>query len=102
MLNSERYETKEIAHIEVYGRHRGTMVAKMRNISVTGAFFEMSQSDYVPKQGDMLCVTIHLGSLKKSHVVHAQVVWNRGLGFGAQFMPKEEIVTRMISGKMSA
>ena len=94
-----RYDTKEIAHIEVYGRHHGKMVAKLKNISSTGAFFELSQSEYVPRRGDMLCVTVHLSSMKRSHVVHAQVVWGRGLGFGAQFVAKDELVTRMLQAK---
>jgi hypothetical protein len=100
-MTAQRFDTKEIAHIEVYGRHHGKMVAKLKNISMSGAFFELSQSEYVPRQGDMLCVTIHLGSLKRTHVVHAQVVWNRGLGFGAQFMSKDELVDKMISGKIA-
>jgi len=95
-MTAQRYDTKEIAHIEVYGRHHGKMVAKMKNISVSGAFFELAQSEYVPRQGDMLCVTVHLGTLKKSHIVHAQVVWNRGLGFGAQFVAKDELVAKML------
>ncbi len=95
-MNAQRYETKEIAHIEVYGRHHGKMVAKLRNISASGAFFELSQSEYLPKIGDMLCVTVHLGSLKRSHIVHAQVVWNRGLGFGAQFVSKDDLLSRMV------
>ncbi len=99
MTTALRFDTKEIAHIEVYGRHHGKMVAKLKNISSSGAFFELSQSEYVPRRGDMLCVTVHLGSLKKSHVIHAQVVWGRGLGFGAQFVPKEELVTKMLQGK---
>ncbi len=99
MTTALRFDTKEIAHIEVYGRHHGKMVAKLKNISSSGAFFELSQSEYVPRRGDMLCVTVHLGSLKKSHTIHAQVVWGRGLGFGAQFVPKEELVTKMLQGK---
>jgi hypothetical protein len=100
-MNSKRYDTKEIAHIEVYGRHHGKMVAKLKNVSSSGAFFELAQSEYVPRRGDMLCVTVHLSSLKKSHVLHAQVIWGRGLGFGAQFIPKEELVTKMLQGDVS-
>ncbi len=98
-MSSLRFETKELAHIEVYGRHHGKMVAKLKNVSSSGAFFELAQSEYVPRRGDMLCVTVHLTSLKKSHVLHAEVVWGRGLGFGAQFVAKEELVTKMLQGK---
>ena len=95
-MTAQRYETKEIAHIEVYGRHHGKMVAKLRNLSASGAFFELHQCEYVPRRGDMVCVTVHLGSLKKSHVMHAQVVWNQGLGFGAQFVTREDLLTKML------
>lgn len=100
-MTAERYETKEIAHIEVYGRHHGKMVARLRNISASGAFFELSQCEYVPRRGDMLCVTVHLSTLKKSRVVHAQVVWGRGLGFGAQFIAKDDLVAKMLQTKSS-
>lgn len=95
-MTAQRYPTKEIAHIEVYGRHHGKMVAKLRNLSASGAFFELSQSEYVPKRGDMLCVTVHLGTIKKSHTIHAQVVWNEGLGFGAQFVARDDLLTKML------
>lgn len=95
-VTAERFETKELAHIEVYGRHHGKMVARLKNISASGAYFELAQSEYVPRRGDMLCVTVHLSSLKKSHVIHAQVVWGRGLGFGAQFVAKDELVAKML------
>lgn len=99
---AQRFDTEEVAQIEVYGRNHSKIVARMRNLSSTGAFFELAQSEYVPKQGDMLCVTVHLPSLNRSRIVHAQVVWNRGLGFGAQFMMKDELVTRMLLNKMAA
>jgi len=95
-MTAQRYETKEIAHIEVYGRHHGKMVATLKNLSASGAFFELSQAEYVPRKGDMVCVTIHLGTLKKSHVVHAQVVWSEGVGFGAQFVTRDGLITKIL------
>lgn len=100
-ISAERFDTKEVAHIEVYGRHHGKMVAKLKNISASGAFFELAQSEYVPRRGDMLCVTVHLSTLRKSRTVHAQVVWGRGLGFGAQFVAKDDLVTRMLQNLAS-
>jgi hypothetical protein len=100
-MNSLRYETQETAQIEVYGRQHGKMQARLKNISSSGAFFELSQSEYVPQRGDMLCVTVHLDSLKRSHVLHAEVVWGQGLGFGAQFVPKEELVSKMLQQSSS-
>jgi hypothetical protein len=101
-MYAQRFETQEVAQIEVYGRAHSKIVARLKNISTTGAFFELAQSEYVPKQGDIVCVTIHLESLNRSRVVNAEVVWNRGLGFGAQFLLKDELVTRLLSAKTSA
>jgi hypothetical protein len=96
---SQRFEAQEVAQIEVYGRAHGKIVARLKNISTTGAFFELTQSEYVPKQGDIVCVTFHLESLNRSRVVNAEVVWIRGLGFGAQFLLKDELVSRLLSTK---
>lgn len=94
---AQRFETKEVAEIEVYGRSSGKIVARMKNLSTTGAFFELAQTEYLPKQGDMICVTVRLSTLNRAHTVNAQVVWNRGLGFGAQFVLRDELVTKMLS-----
>jgi PilZ domain len=96
---AQRFETQEVAQIEVYGRSHSKIVARLKNISTTGAFFELAQSEYVPKQGDIVCVTVHLDSLNRSRIVNAEVVWNRGLGFGAQFLLKDELVSRLLSVK---
>lgn len=95
-LVEKRFDTQEIAHIEVYGRYHGKMIARLLNLSKSGAFFEMSQSEYVPKTGDMICVTVHLPAIKRSHIIHAQVIWGRGLGFGTQFITRQEVMNKLL------
>lgn len=91
---SPRYQTAETAHIEVYGR-LGRLVGYMKNISKTGAFFELTNGDYVPQDGDILRLTVHLHSLKKTHNVDAEVKWFTGLQFGVAFVTKEEVLEKL-------
>jgi hypothetical protein len=91
---AERYPTAEIAHIEIYGRI-GRAVARLKNISSTGAFLELNQGDYVPKKGDLIRATIHLHSLGKSRAIDAEIVWNRGVGFGVCFLRKTQLLEKM-------
>lgn len=94
-FKAERYETHEFAQIEVYGR-MGRLTAKMRNLSLTGAFFEIVRSDYFPQKGDMLRVTIPLRQVGKTHVIDGEIVWTRAMGFGLQFMKRQEVINRML------
>lgn len=93
-LPAQRYDTSEITHIEIYGR-MGRVVAKMKNLSATGACFQLVNGDYIPKKGDLVKATVHLHSLGKSRTVDAEVMWNSGLGFGACFIKKNQLLEKM-------
>lgn len=93
---AKRFRTKEMAHIEVYG-HIGILVAKLRNISQTGAFLEVSQGDYVPQKGDLLNLTVKLDTVERTHNVAAEVIWSKGLGLGICFIHKDQILERMMA-----
>ena len=95
-----RYLTAETAHIEVYGR-MGHLVGHMKNVSQTGAFFELTNGDYVPTDGDILHLTVHLHSLKKTHYVDAEVKWKKGLQFGVHFVTREQVLDKMFSVHVS-
>lgn len=100
-LPAQRFDTAEITHIEIYGR-MGRVVAKMKNLSQTGACFQLVNGDYVPKRGDLVKATVHLHSLGRSRTVDAEVVWNSGLGFGASFLKKDQLLERMFRRSMPA
>lgn len=91
---AQRYVTSEVTHIEIYGR-MGKSVARMKNLSSTGAFFELQTGDYVPKKGDLLRATVHLTKIGRSRSMDAEVVWNSGLGFGIFFLKKEQLLEKM-------
>lgn len=96
MSAAKRFQTKETAHIEVYG-HMGIVVANLRNLSQTGAFLEVSTGSYVPKKGDLLNMTVALRAPQRTHNVAAEVVWSKGLGLGICFINKDEILERMMA-----
>ena len=97
---AKRFLTQELAQIEVFGRI-GKIFCKMSNLSVSGACFEVISSNYMPKHGDLVRLTINLRSIKKTHVIEAEVVWCKGLGIGLQFLTatafKKKLTEKSIS-----
>jgi PilZ domain len=87
---AKRFSTKELAQIEVYGRI-GKILAKMGNLSTSGAFFEVINSNYMPKNGDLVRMTVNLRSIKRVHTLDAEVVWCKGLGIGLRFLPADKV-----------
>lgn len=95
---AQRYPTIEYAHIEVYGR-TGKLSGKIKNISLTGALIELNgiSGEYVPKEGDLVQMTVDLNSIGKTHHKDAEVMWNDGVCFGIRFVPKNYIIDNLFS-----
>lgn len=93
---TERYMTQERAYLEIFGR-MGTLIAEMKNLSLTGAFLEIIQGDYIPQKGDIIRVTVPLESLGRTHSVNAEVVWGKSLGVGICFLNRQETMTKMLT-----
>lgn len=91
---AQRYQTNETAFVEVQGRS-GKILCRMNNLSATGAFFEIVNSHFTPKQGDLVRVTINLKQLNKSHTLHGHIVWSRGLGLGIAFLKAKDVVKKI-------
>lgn len=94
-MSSDRHPTAEVTKVQVYGRN-GDMVARLQNLSATGARLELINGEYVPKRGDFLHVTVHLHSMNKTHEMDAEVMWNEGLGFGISFLKREQLMFRLL------
>lgn len=58
----------------------------MNNLSATGAFFEILNSNYTPRPGEIVRVVINLKQVNKSHTINGQIVWAKGLGIGIHFI----------------
>lgn len=96
---AQRYNTKETAQIEVYGR-TGKVFCKLGNLSESGAFLEIVNSNYVPRSGDLVRITVLLRQLNKTHVVDAEIIWARGLGLGISFLKRTKLLERL-SGRVT-
>lgn len=98
---AKRFLTQELAQIEVFGRI-GKIFCKMANLSVSGAFFEVINSNSMPKNGDLVRLTVNLRSIKKIHTIDAQIIWCKGLGIGLQFMTKDQFRKKLSEKTTSA
>ena len=97
---AQRYNTKEMAQIEVYGR-MGKVFCKLGNLSESGAFLEIINSNYIPRSGDLIRITVMLRQLNKTHIVDGEIIWARGLGLGINFLKKKNLVEKL-SGRVIA
>lgn len=87
---AKRHPTKEIAIIEVYGRSF-KINCRLSNLSVTGAFLELTNSAYQAKQGDLVRITVPLQKVNKTYTLHGQIVWSRGMGIGVSFLKDKDL-----------
>lgn len=94
LASAKRHITNEPAIVEVYGR-TGKIFCRMNNLSTSGAFFEITNSYHTPRQGDVVRVTINLKQLNKTHTVHGQIIWCRGLGLGVAFIKNKDLYKKI-------
>lgn len=92
---AQRFRTKEMASVEVYGRN-GQMIVNVRNLSSSGACLECQQHDFEVRQGDLIRMTVILKSLNRRHHVNAEVVWRDGNRTGVSFIPSNRVLDRLL------
>lgn len=92
----KRFTTRESAHIEVYGRF-GKIYCQMGNLSSTGAFFEIISSNFMPRQGDLVRVTVQLKQLNREYTMDAEIIWRKNLGMGLMFLKKDQLFEKLTS-----
>lgn len=91
---SIRYPTHELAQLEVYGKV-GKYSAHMKNISRTGAFFEMYNHVTQLRIGDVIQIKISLNQLNKEHFMNAEVIWKKNANIGVQFINSNKVFDRL-------
>lgn len=94
-LAAVRHKTNESAVVEIYGR-TGKIYCRMNNLSMTGAFFEITNSILTPRQGDLVRVTVLLKQIGKSHILHGHVIWIKGKGLGISFAKNTELYKKLL------
>jgi hypothetical protein len=93
---AKRFQTNENAVVEFYNKP-GAMTASLVNMSSTGACLQWHypEGDFLEK-GALIKITIMLGSLKKSHYLTAEVVWNKRGRLGICFVKPSELMSKVI------
>lgn len=94
-MAAQRYDTKEKASLEVYGKG-GQLIASVRNLSMTGALLEWTQEDVTLEKGDLVRMTVILKTVNRRHNVNAEVVWRDGKRSGINFIRSEEVLEKMM------
>lgn len=76
--------------------------ARMRNLSIGGAYFEISESTASFEKGDLIRMSVHIPS-KRNYEFDARVVWVRSenensvVGYGCIFLDKEEVYDSLLA-----
>lgn len=96
----KRYRTQEIVHVEVYGQLDKT-VCRLENLSVMGALLRVVNTKYMPQAGDIIRIIVDLRSLKKTHIMHSEIIWINGLDVGVKFMSYETAREKFSNKSMS-
>jgi PilZ domain len=96
---AKRFQTNEEISIEIYGQI-SSLLGKMKNLSKTGARLDIVFGQTIPKQGELLNLTVHLASLDKIRKFDAEVIWHRGNSVGISFISKAKVIEKLISSYM--
>jgi hypothetical protein len=94
-MKADRYPTTEKAEIEILGKTLA-VVAKIQNLSKTGACVDWVSSNFQLTKGDLICMKVELKSLKKAHQINAEVIWAKGNRSGLQFLNGDQLMEKML------
>ncbi len=94
-MSNDRFFTKEKAQLEIYGKS-GTVIADMKNLSVSGACLEWTQEDVNLIKGDLVRVTVYLKALNRKHNLSGEVIWRDGKKTGITFIRPDQVLDRMV------
>lgn len=94
-MAATRFATRENTSIEIYGKN-SLIPATLKNLSSTGACLVSKDPTARLQQGDLICVTVYLSQLKKSHRISAEVIWHNSGRTGVNFLNSEELVEKFM------
>jgi hypothetical protein len=94
-MSAQRFFTKEKASLEVYGK-AGTIIASVKNLSLSGACLEWTQEDVGLQKGDVVRMTVFLKALNRRHNMSAEVVWRDGKKTGVNFIRPDQVLDKMV------
>jgi hypothetical protein len=79
----------------------GKLQGFMKNLSLSGAYFESEGVDLVLESGDLVKLSILIGEPAKQYVFDVRIVWARpqasgATGYGVTFVDKEEVYNNLL------
>ena len=95
-----RYLTDQT--VEIYSEIPNTKIrAVMKNLSLSGAYFETEETSFQMNSGDFFKLSILMGNPNKQYVFDIRVVWSRkkesgAIGYGVTFVDKEEVYNHLL------
>jgi hypothetical protein len=95
-----RYLTDQ--HVEVYSDvGNSKMPAVMKNLSLSGAYFETKEVAFTLASGDFCKMSIMIGNPAKQYVFDVRVIWCKqqetgAQGYGVTFVNKEEVYNHLL------
>ena len=97
---SPRYMTDQAVEVRS-DSHEGHMKAIMKNLSVTGAYFETLEDGFQIRSGDFVRLSVFVGVPVKLYVFDVRVVWaaEKGAakkGYGCVFVDKDEVYNNLL------
>ena len=98
-MRSERFQTKEKASIEVYGRSQ-SIIGDLKNVSKTGACVEWVNEGVDILKGDLIRMTVFLKTLNRKHLLSAEVVWRKDKAVGVNFIDPEKVLEKLVARSM--
>jgi len=90
--------------VEIYSdQHQGKVQGAMKNLSLSGAYFESSETEFEMKVGDLIKLSILTGptSSSKQYVFDVRIVWVKtqstgATGYGVTFVDKDEVYNNLL------
>lgn len=91
---SQRYDTQELAELEIFGKS-GADRARMKNVSRTGARFEVFNQNSHLKTGDVIQIKIKLNQINKEHRMNGEIIWKKDTTLGVQFISSDKVFEKL-------
>jgi len=88
--------------VEIYSdQFDGKMQGVMKNLSLSGVYFESAGTEFDLKQGDLIKLSIFIGQPAKQYVFDVRIVWvkpqpNATIGYGVTFVDKDEVYNNLL------
>lgn len=88
--------------VEIYSdKFDGKVMGTMKNLSLSGAYYESAGKEFEMKVGDLVKLSIVVNAPGKQYVFDARIVWAKeqgsgATGYGVTFVDKDEVYNNLL------